>query len=327
MNFLRLCFVLSLSVILAGCEGVTYPKETLENEVVKLCKREYDIDIKSEVVEQTLAIYIPLKSLLDLTFGMNKDAQDTIQNVLLSASRVVLSTDAGIQFYCIIAQDIRLPELQVIIVKYVDDVKRAFVRDISRGEYFKRTLFDININPQSKKEQTIKNVFKKYDLDPEWEDQILEEFFRSAPLALKDFGYWNDRFYVKNIKLPEFLAEQMAYRVKMRFKEDKDLSKKFLVKAVTGRYRNKIENPFFYLGFDIKINEVLKVLGEEVDKRIVFENVFKEISDCLYGYKFKDFEKVESVDINTNEKLFVSKEAIYAFKKNKLTIEAILNGI
>ena len=326
MKFLRLCFAFILVASLMGCRA-TYPKETLGESIVELCKKEYDIDIKSKMIDHTLAIFIPLPSLLNVTLGMNEEAQEMIQNVLLSASRVVLSTDAEVEFYCVIAQDIRLPELQVIIVKYVDDVKRAFFYDISRGEYFKRTIFDININPQSRKEQTIRDIFKKHNLNPEWEEKILEDFFRSTPLALKDFGYWNDRFYVKDIPLPEFLAEQIAYRIKMRFREDKDLNRRFLVRAVDGVYTDDPAKKSFYIDFDIKMNEILKVLGEKADKGTVFKNVFQEVSDCLYGYKFDDFAVVKIVDKNTNDRLFVTWEDIYAFKKNRLKIDSILSGI
>jgi len=327
MKFLRLCFVFIILAAVSGC-GPTYPKETLGESIVKLCKEEYGIDIKSKVIGNTLAIFIPLPSLLDVTLGMNKEAQEMIQDVLLSTSRVVLSTDAPVEFYCVIAQDKRLPELQVIVMKYVDDVKRAFFYDISRGEYFKRTIFDININPQSRKEQPIRDIIRKeYNVSPELEEEVLNKFFRSEPLALKDFGYWQNRFYVKKITLPEFLAEQMAYRIKMRFREDKELRKKFLVKAVIGAYSKKEPEVFFSFNFDIKMNEVLKVLGEDVDKRVVFENVFREISDCLYGYKFDKFDLVRIIDKNTGDKLFVSRDDIYSFKKKQVAIDGILSGI
>jgi len=119
----------------------------------------------------------------------------------------------------------------------------------------------------------------------------------------------------------------MAYRIKMRFREDKELRKKFLVKAVIGAYSKKEPEVFFSFNFDIKMNEVLKVLGEDVDKRVVFENVFREISDCLYGYKFDKFDLVRIIDKNTGDKLFVSRDDIYSFKKKQVAIDGILSGI
>ncbi|MFH1791125.1 MAG: hypothetical protein ABH885_03975 [Candidatus Omnitrophota bacterium] len=326
-NIFRLSIILMLIFALAGCKA-TFPKETLAQSIAALCLEEYGLEIKAEVIGQTLAVYLPLKSLLDLSFGLSEEAQDAIQDVLLSASRVVLSTDADIRFYCVIAQDIRLPELQVIVIKSVEDVKRAYFNDISRGEYLKRTIFDININPQSRKEQTIKDVFKKYKLDPEWQDQILEEFFRNTPLALKDFGYWNDRFYVKNITLPEFIAEQIVYRIRMHFRENKELARKYVVKAVNARYEEEGNARQFRVDFDIKLNEVLKVLGEAGgDDGVIFGNVMEEIADCVYGYKFEDFDSVKCVDAASGKKLTVSKNEIYALKKRKINMDNVLAGL
>jgi hypothetical protein len=314
---------LSLS---AGC-GPTYPKEKLAGSIVELCEKEYGVKVKSRIVGKTLAIFIPLPSLLDITLRINKRASDMIQDVILSASRVVLSTDAEIEFYCVIAQDIRFPELQIIVVKYVDDVKRAFFSDISRGEYFKRTLFDINLNPQSKKEKSIKTIFKKYNLDPELEEKVLDEFFRSQPIVLKDFGYWQNHFYIKDVTLPEFLAEQLSYRIRMRFREDEDLSNKFLIKEINSSYKKSFDTTNFNIYFDIRLNEILKTLGEGSNKKVVFRNIFVEISDCLYGYKFQDFDSVKIFDKNSISRLFVSKEDIFAFKRKRLGIDSILAGI
>lgn len=309
-----------------GC-GPTYPKETLSESIVALCRKEYNIDVKSRIMGKTLAIFIPLPSLFDITLRINQEASETIQNVIFSATRAVLSTDAGIEFYCVIAQDIKLPEVQIIVIKYVDDVKRAFFSDISRGEYFKRTIFDININPQSKKEKSIKAIFEKYNLNPEMEESVIDEFFRSTPIALEDFGYWQDQFYIKDISLEEFLAEQMAYRIKTRFRENKEFSKKFLVKDIEGDYKKQEENAFFLIYFDIKLNEILAVMGKEEDMPLVYKNIFMEIADCLYGYKFENFNSVRIHDKNSLLRLHVSKEDIYAFKKKRIGIDSILAGM
>jgi len=323
---LRLFLIFLTLLFSAGC-GPTYPKERLAASIIELCRKEYGIKVESKVIGKTLAIYIPLPKLLDITMTVSMEAQDMIQNVILSTSRVALSTDAKIEFYCVIAQDMRMPEVQIVLIKYIDDVKRAYFSDISRDEYFKRTLFDININPQSKKEKDLKNIFEKYDMDPELKEKVLDEFFRSTPLHLEDFGYWQGRFYVKDITLPEFLAEQMAYRVKMRFRENEKLSKKFLVKDIDGYYKDISGKFFFYIYFDIKLNEILKVMGETYDKRDLFMNIFEEVSDCLYGYKFDNFSVVRITDKNNAVRLFISKEDLYAFKKGKLGVDAIMGGL
>lgn len=325
-NFAAGFFILALLLFSAGC-GPTYPKEKLAESVIKICRDEYKADIKASVIGKTLAIYIPLPALFDITLAINEKAQDTIQGVILSASRVVLSTDAGIEFYCIIAQDIRIPEIQIMVIKYVDDVKRAFFSDVSRDEYFKRTLFDININPQSRKEQVINKIFEKYSMEESLKKKVIEEFFRSTPVQLEDFGYWEGRFYVKDITLPEFIAEQIAYRIKIRFRENKKLSDEYMVGPVDGAYAREKDRADFIVNYDIRPHEILTVMGRQYDRKALIENIFMEVSDCVYGYKFRDFSLVKIFDKAGDFRFFISKDQIYEFKKGRMGINDILSGM
>src|SRR4030042_4605408 len=105
MRIFLVSIVLSIALFVNGCGIVTYPKERLRDSIIKLCKDEYDLDVDISVFENTLAIYLPLTNLFDITLSLSNDAQDKIQDVLLGASRVTLSTDADMKFYCVITQD------------------------------------------------------------------------------------------------------------------------------------------------------------------------------------------------------------------------------
>lgn len=323
-SLLLIGITLSMVLFAAACGEVTYPKETLRESVIKLCKDEYNLDVDVSFVGNTLVIYLPLPNLFDITFHINKDCWEKISNILLNARRVALSTDADIKFYCVITQDVRLPEIQLVIVNYVEDIKRVLYWHISRDEYFKRTLKDLNENPQARKEKTITDVFNKMDLDKEWQEKVLNDFFRSPPSSLEGMGYWNGQFYIKDITLPEFLAQQIANRVKGRFWE-KDNLKKYGIKSVTGKFAGEYKPAFFLIGFDTE--GLLFVLDPEKKmsmEREIFANIFEEAADVIYGYKFRDFNLLEIVEKSSNTKLLVPREDVYLFKEKKLPIDAIL---
>ena len=326
-NALVVIVIASIVFFAIACDKVTYPKEKLGESVAKLCKEEYNIDIDVSITGKTLAIYLPITNLFDVTLNLSEEAQNKIQDVLLSASRIVLSTDADVQFYCVITQDIRLPEIQLIIIKYTEDVKRAFYHDISRGEYFKRTIIDINENPQAKKEQAISDVFDKMDLEKEWQDKVMDDFFRSPPSSLEGIGYWNGKFYMKDITLEEFLAQQMANRIKMKFREKEEL-RKYAIRLVTGKFVGEKKPKFFLIGFR---SETLLFVVDRAERtaieKEIFANMFEEVSAVIYGYKFEDFDLIKIIEENYNEKLLTSKENIYLFKRRKIGISTILEGV
>lgn len=311
-----------LLVTATGC-GPTYPEERFKESIKKVCKSEYKLDVKVETIGKTIAIYVPLEDLIDFTFTITKSASEKINDVILSVSRVALSTDARFDFYCIIAHDSRIPEIQIVIIKSVDDIKRFLLSDISRGEYSKRMLVDIRLSPQAQKERAIRSVFEKMNLDKKWQDQVLNDFFRSEPAALGDIGYWNSRFYIKDVSLAEFLAEQIANRLRMEFRDDKKLSDIFLLKSSQGAYLFKEGRRSFK--FEILADhKLLEKFDESKASDKIFETALKVTNEVLHGYKFEGFDYVEIMNQANGNTIKVSREALEDFRMKKVKLEEII---
>lgn len=326
------CFAAALCVI-AGC-GPTYPKDRFKESIVDVCKREYKLDVKADISGKTIAIYLPLQNLIDFTFSITKEAGEKINDVILSVSRVALSSDADLDFYCVIAHDIRMPEIQIIIIKSVDDVKRFLLNDISRGEYSKRMLIDMRFSPQAQKERAIKDVFDKMSLDPKWQEQVMNDFFRSEPAGLGDIGYWNDRFYIKDIALPEFLAEQIASRVKLEFRDDKRLADLFLVKSAKGSFSTRGGEKAFkievYVDNKVVISYGAKTSVEAgglqtmVGSDDVFKAALKVSNEVIHGYRFELFDYVEIINQKDNSSLKVPRQKLELYRSNKIRFEDLI---
>ena len=319
---LLLFFVLCI-VSLSGCTP-TYPKEKFAESIVRLCKTEYKLDVKAATIGKTVVIYVPLPELWDLTFALTKQAGEQINDVILSVSRVALSSDAQYDFYVVIAHDVRIPEIQIIIVKYVDDVKRFMLNDISRGEFSKRMLIDKRINPQAKKEHAVKEVFEKMGLDKKWQDSVMNDFFRSQPAALGDIGYWNDKFYIKDISLPEFLAEQSASRMRMEFFDDKALSEAVVIKSSKGEYLSGGGKHYFQISVLAEPQSLSQLRTDEMVS-MVFKETLTVVTQVLHGYHFEEYDYIELVDETSAKTLKVTKADAEKFRRNKLTFENILS--
>lgn len=320
--------LVALAIIFSsvGC-GHTYPKENLREAVMNICDKEYGIKVDAEIAGETLAIYLPLPKLFDANLRSNEKAREKIGDVLLSVTRVVLSTDASIKFYCVIVQDVRFPVVQSVIIEYVEDIKMYFFKAISRSDYFKRVVQYTVENPQYAKEETVKEVFKKMGLESDMQEKVLEDFFRSPPNSLEGIGYWNGKFYIKDITLPEFLAQQMVDRVLMNFREKEGLEK-YSLKSVEGSFISDAEQKFFNIKFNAE--SLLFVFDPATKKSMqedIFGNVFKDMSDVINGYKFEDFDLVKIKDINKNGELLVSKESIHLFGANKIDLNIILGAL
>lgn len=316
-------YLASCSLCLTGC-GQTYPKGKIKESIIRVCKQEYQIDVRVTTVGKTIAIYLPLPNLLDFTFAITKEAGEKINDVILSVSRVALSTDAKYDFYCVIAHDVRIPEIQIVIIKSVDDVKRLLLNDISRGEYSNRMLVDIRLNPQAQKEHSIKEVFEKMNLDKKWQDQVMNDFFRSEPTGLGDIGYWNGRFYIKDIAMSEFLAEQIASRVKMAFRDNQYMMENFILRSSKGLYISKTTKRYFRF----EVSADYRIATQKPQEELA-ENIFRTVLDIAakvtHSYRFANFNYIEIVNQSNGQTLQVSRDNLEAFRTKKIKFEALLN--
>ena len=309
-------------VSLAGCQP-TYPKGQFKESIVKLCKKEYKLDVKVDTTGKTIAIYLPLDNLIDFNFAITKAAGEKINDVILSVSRAALSTDAQYDFYCIIAHDTRIPEIQIVIVKSVDDVKRFLLNDISRDDYSKRMLIDIRLSPQAQKERSIKEVLDKMSVDKKTQEQVMGDFFRSEPAALGDIGYWNDHFYIKDISLSEFIAEQIANRIKVSYRERPELADTFFLKSVKGAYASQDKKAFFKIEVTADSRIMEGVVDEDNSKKI-FGSALDIAAGTIHGYRFGDFDYIEITDQTRGRTVTVSKEKLEAFRRKKVKIGELI---
>ena len=239
LRLLSACF---LAVFINACSH-TYPEDRLVEELRALCKREYGIDnIEVKIVGKTIGVHLPLLKLFAADFkslasGAQKienmeellqfspDATEKIENVLFSTSRVILSTDKPIDFYVLTATDMEITGIQLILVGYVDDLKRVRFWDISRDEYRKRIVNDLRINRGVVWKQTVVNFFR--DMEKNSLSDLLGKYFTSdaspeeiSPLfysELLELGFKHD---VKNeiieVKSTSLKPDEVVVYAKVR---------------------------------------------------------------------------------------------------------------
>jgi len=311
-RFSIISFFVIAAFLLSGC-GPTYPKEKLKGLLVKLCQDEYGIDVKVEERGGTLYIFMPQEHLLDYRMGILPDAEDKLNNVLLSASRVALSTDADFKFFCIIVQDTAVPEIELVFVRYVEDMKRYLFGDISRGEYFDRMIIDIKLTPQAQKEKAIRDVFKTMKLDDKWAQSVINDYFSRNPVtSIKDVGYWLDKFFVKEISLPEFLAEQIKQRINIKYK--KNLQDTLGLRLITVTYLEEGQGHF-----EITVEAAPQSYTMEDLSPVNIKACLEEAAKVIYDYKFERFTVVRIFDKHFDKYIVAGRKEITDFHKNRIS--------
>jgi len=268
-----LLFSFFLYINLSGCQNSLEPsfkEEDIPELVKQICKNEYKLDVITQRSETTLWIYVPLTKILDKDYGikegkiLDEEMTDKLRNILNTVGRVVLSSDNAPEFFALWASDINLG-LDYILVGNVLDIKKAYAESLPFTELNKRYVMKFSVNPQ----------------------------------AIQDTLGQHMKFY--NIRLPDFLAQQMVQRISAEF-QGEGLKKYFKVEKIDGIFNNDA----FILEYSIK-----PLLSP--DKTIdVTKEILSTITYCVKIYDFQDFSRVEINDLVTQEKLVLNKAAILA---------------
>lgn len=284
-NILIICSLF----FVVGCDH-TYPSAKMTDAVVRLCKKEYALDVESKLNGKTLGVYLTLKTpIVDKAGSISAGAIDQMGNIFMVVSRVALSTDKEIDFCVAVIAD---PTLKVewLVTRYLRDVKLIYF-GFPREEIFRRTDFDLR--PLGK--------YKKNDF--ELKDVKLTDFL-AKQITTRIKSVFNSDKTLKNSFSVEFMETV--------FKNPD-------VVGLSGGYNG---------GFSVyyKIKPKVK-LPEDIDKTAVMAEVVCGILKYICNdYGFSAYDNIELVDMDIFTTRNINKSEIESILSEK-KLSSILKEI
>ena len=282
-NAIWFLLFLFLSIINISC-APTYPKEKIIEGVKTLCEKEYSVEVEVVIEGSTMGVRMPIEGLFDAdTFQINTKSFDKITGVMLSASRVALSSDKSIDFYTVIAHDQKVPGAEVVMTRYVHDLRRFFLGDISRGEFTKRMVFDVRFNPQG----------------------IIDT--------------WLGSFTLKQYSLADFMIAQIQRRITDEFRENNDLVGKFKVVSCEGAFDN--ETLSFVVDISREGLPMSELIHGKSWRDKVLELCMQKIAYVAYIYSFEEAENMQVINKFDDSQIKIPKDEINRWRKRRIRID------
>jgi len=142
----------------------------------------------------------------------------------------------------------------------------------------------------------------------------------------KDPQTWQEEdFFLEEVRLPIFLARQIGGRIRNRFAESRELASNFALGISMGEYLTDNQGKkFFKFTIEPKLlrsptDQELSTGEAEQAMELVQSESFEVICRILRRYEFKDFDRVEFVDIaNANTEIFSKDEMFDRYKPRRL---------
>lgn len=260
--------ILAIILLLSGCRLAiepTYTKEKIVESITQLCEQEYQVKPKVWLLGETVWIYLPLTRLVTKDIQWDKENMEKISKVIVGASRVLLSMKPRPQFMAVVASDTKEYGLDYTIITWIPDIVKYQLELISRNEFSRRNVIRIAENPQSLGDSEGLHIVKK------------------------------------EVKLEDFLAEQMMQRIQAKFGAEPPFMDNFKL--------GKVDAAFDKDTFKVFVQIERKNLARPVDIDIQKE-ILKIIAYVIKAYDFKDFLLVEAGNSLTEERAVLSRLAL-----------------
>lgn len=267
--------LISISFILlsAGCSNPiepTYKEKDIPFIIKKICKEEYNLDVTTERTKNTLWIYAPLSKILHKEYGLKEDKvfddeiTDKLRNIITTIGRVLISSNDTPEFFALLASDIKVG-IDYTMIGNVLDVKKSYADFIPWTEANRRYVVKFKVSPEAIGDTT---------------------------------GF---HFIPYDVKLQDFLAEQIAQRTSAQFQGD-ELKNYFKVEKSEGKFADRVFSFEYFISQTAKPNKMVDIKNE----------ILRIITYCLKTYEFTNFSGITLKDLRTQERIGLSKTAILA---------------
>ena len=134
--------IFSCLLTITGCgPKYTYPADSVAKSVENIDRKEYKIESVARVTGKTVGALVYLDSIVDAKGQIPKEVHEMMSQVMQTVTRVALSTDLPLDFCKVIIRD-RQHDNELVIVRSIDDTKRANADAIGIEESINRTVFE-----------------------------------------------------------------------------------------------------------------------------------------------------------------------------------------
>jgi hypothetical protein len=170
---------------IAACDDKpTFTRDQVTGAIQQFMKED-GVDASAHLVDHTLGVQMSYAGSLRQTgaqLELGDEFEEAVRKALTTIHRVLLSTDAEVEFYVLLLSDPDAPGAYLTMVRYMDDIRRANASMLDPAEMFARTIFELN-------------------------------YVGAAPVTI-------EQYVPREIRLEDFLSWQLARRIQATLTEE-----------------------------------------------------------------------------------------------------------
>lgn len=275
------------AAFLAGCSmKVSFPSDQIAPSIQNICKEVYQMDSVAAVNGKSIGVLYYTDTILDETGRqIAKEAHEKIGNLTQAVTRVGLSTDREVDFVVVAIRG-RNEQMELRIIRSMDDIRRAQAEALSIPESMNRTLFAQSRYAPAKEDETA-------------------------------------GFELPDLRMDEFIVLQILQRIRFGpFSEEKADNEKEPDPAQmpTEYFDGKAHE---VAGQKVLEFTLLTIKEEKSDENL--RGLLRAIRGVLAGYEYKDFDRIVIRDLLRGKKMVFGRSTFELFNRGKLSEDDLLS--
>jgi len=280
--------LLPLIIFLSSCSSSTSPsfmKEDIPRAVKEICKKEYQLDIVTNLTGRTFWVYMPLENIIT----QSPKPEKYIERFLVEDRRNIFNEKVLSINYMIKPVPEKEKQQDMSLDKSVN------TKIFNVLQVIRRVLFSMD-NRQAK-DNPVFFCIVTADTANGFE---LKQIFHCLDLKKISYGFISQTEYQHRIVQNTEVSPQIIGDKEGRHMVYRDITmEEFLADQIQCRIRMKFQKP-------------------EVEKNVdIDQEVLKVVSLTLNTYGFRDFTLVDMANLATGAKIIINQAAIFAHTKNK----------
>jgi hypothetical protein len=283
---------------MVGCSP-TYKRESMEESIKDLAKREYKLDVEVKETGETIGIRYEVKNFLGELVSSDQMVWNNIEDLMMVLGRVALSSDRPPRFLVLDVVDADHPTTHIIFTRYVQDIQKIMAEALSRTDFLDRLLIEFEING-------VRSVFDPMEMDMVKLMMMASESMADEPAKLPGEKQ-KPEFKLQDVSYPSFLANVIANGLRRELKEKEEKEDNFSLRQVSGFYLpDEGSNKSFRFQLDVVPHQTKESLSDFISAQIL-PFVAVEVERVLKSYKFDQFSLITIVEKNSGKLLTVPK--------------------
>lgn len=276
---------MTVLLFLTACSP-TYKKETYQQSIRDLAKKEYKLDVEVAENGKTLGLRYRVPNLINEMTSGDDTIYKQMNGLFMILARVALSADISPDFIVLDISDQENPQFRVVFTRYVEDLKKSFADALSYTDNQDRLLEEFIVGK------------KRVTFDPQ--DMDLVRFMMMAMDAPEPKTADDYKFKLEDVKFPEFIAKVMENTLRRVLREDDKVNKEVQLRQVSASFTRTSTPSNLHVMLDLVSAPAAKPAPKFIDS-VVFPRVMKEVSGVMKSYRFQDFAAITVIEKNSGK--------------------------